>query len=328
MLPERGPDRRSAGVHRVRIGGRHGGLYFLRRASGLSPINQMTSHSKLEREAEEVGCFGLVGGAARNLYTRREFLADQCTKNDGPFYCPSCFSDAVLRKCTEKIDHFAHKARLTPVIGPEESNLHSQCKDEILSFLQERFPNGKWEKERVISENKPKRIPELRPDISGRIQDVRIAVEVQASALTVPKIIKRAKDYTARGIALLWVVPLREPLGDRPFRPRLYERYLHSIYYGRTYYWWRGQGLILRPVHYGPAMRHVEYREWIENGVQVNGGGYDARYRIVKKPIYGRDVNIADNFVRESRAEFVPDNERKAVPACLIWRDNLGPWWE
>src|SRR5690625_7561282 len=61
------------------------------------------------REAEEVGCFGLIGGAARTLHTGELVYAAGCTKADGPFYCGTCYSDAVVRKCTEKRDHFAHK---------------------------------------------------------------------------------------------------------------------------------------------------------------------------------------------------------------------------
>ena len=210
----------------------------------------MATQERLQ-EAEEVGCSGLVDGWARHLYTREVFYASQCTKTDGPFYCPGCFSDAIVRKCHEKKDHFAHRARLSPVFGLEEGELHKQCKNEIATKLQERFPEGNWAAERAIPERKDLKVPELRPDISGRINGVRVAVEVQASTLTIAKIVKRAQDYTKRGIALLWLVPLHEPLGESPFRPRLYERYLHSIYYGRTYYWWAGLGLVLKPVHYG-----------------------------------------------------------------------------
>lgn len=280
-----------------------------------------------QRDAEEVGCNGLMAGWARHLYTQKDCHASMCSKEDGPFYCPICHSDAVVRKCTEKRHHFAHSARLSPVIGPKESALHDGCKREICRLLRVRYPEGNWDVERVLTENKDKGLLELRPDISGRIDGVPIAIEVQASALTVPKIVKRCSGYAKRGIAILWLVPLHEPLGTQPFRPRLYERYLHSIYFGRTYYWWAGQGLILKPVHYGVATRHVEYREWHENGSLMNGGGYDADYKIIKSPEYGNDITIDNSFRPERRGEFTPDNERKAVPSCYVWRDNLKVWW-
>lgn len=283
----------------------------------------------LLRDAQEVGCSGLLSGSAKNLYSHEEYDALTCTKEDGPFYCPECYTDAVLRKCSEKRDHFAHKSRLTPVIGPEESELHYQCKTEICNLFSQRYPDGKWAVERSIPENKSQNIPELRPDISGRIGESRVAIEVQASSLTISKIVKRAESYSKRDIALLWIVPLLQPLGNESFRPRLYERYLHSIYFGRTYYWWAGQGLTIKPVHYAAAVRHVEYREWFaEGGEHMEGGGYDAKYKIVKEPNYGRDCNVADDFYEALREQFIPDNERKAVPACKIWKDILEPWWE
>jgi hypothetical protein len=282
-----------------------------------------------QREAGETGCFGLVPGRARQLYTQEWFNASECEKGDGPFYCPDCISDAVVRKCTQKKDHFAHRARLSPVIGPNEGELHRQCKNELVRLLRERFPSGNWEVERCIAESPEKRTPELRPDVSGRIDGVPIAIEVQASTLTVGKIVKRATNYTRRGISLMWLVPLREPLGDLAFRPRLYERYLHSMYYGRTYYWWAGQGLVVKPVHYGQEMRHIELRDWYDDsGDYHQGGGYDKAYRIIKKPVYGRDVHIAEDFLRQRRLEFTPENERQAVPECLIWRDRIDKWWD
>lgn len=279
------------------------------------------------REAEEVGCYGLLRGVARSLQTDEEWQAEIAHRDYGPFYCPVCYSDAVLRKCTEKIDHYAHKSRLSPVLGPKETALHAACKEEIRAQLANRFPDGKWASEREIPENKEHKIPLLRPDVSGRIGDHRVVVEVQASALTIPKIVKRTQAYAKRGICILWVVPLHEPLGHLPFRPRLYERYLHSIYYGRVYYWWAGQGVTLTPVHYGPAKRHIEYREWYEDGEEQSAGGYEATYKTIKTPIYGAPLNLSTDFTLEERGAFTPENERKEVPACRLWQDRLSPWW-
>lgn len=283
--------------------------------------------SRLHREAEEVGCDGLVGGTAQNLYTHSPCDAQFSTKVDGPFYCSSCKSEAVLRKCTEKAHHFAHTARLTPVLGPLESALHRSCKQEIRDALADRHPDGRWEMERPIPAKPSHGIAELRPDISGRISEQRVAIEVQASALTPTKIVARSMAYAQRGIALLWIIPLREALGTEPFRPRLYERYIHSIYFGRSYYWWPGSGLTLFPVHYGPASRSVEYREWREDGEDCSGGGYEVEYKIIKRPIVGPRLSLDKDFEPYGREKFVPENERKEIPACIVWRDKFPPWW-
>lgn len=281
-----------------------------------------------EREAEEAGCTGLLRGFARNLHTGQLWGASLATKAHGPFYCPACNSDVVVRKCAEKADHFAHSARLSPVLGVKEMALHNACTKEMRDALAAHLPDGKWEVERPIPKSKDGTIPLLVPDISGRMGNgVRVVVEVQVSALTVPKIIQRTTAYAQRGVSLVWVVPLREPLGDAPFRPRLYERYFHSIFWGRVYYWWPGMGATVQPVHYGPTKRLIPYSEWREEGEDMSAGGYMREYKTIKVPVYGPEVHLADAFGSEFRSSFTPVNERKQVPACYIWRDELERWW-
>ena len=60
----------------------------------------------------------------------------------------------------------------------------------------------------------------------------------------------------------------------------------------------------------------------------IRVSGYDKPYRITKKPVYGRDVHIAEDFISQRRLEFTPENERQAVPECLIWRDRIDKWWD
>jgi len=280
------------------------------------------------REAEEVGCYGLVEGYAKNLHTGHRHYAGDSTKRNGPFFCPECFSDAVIRKCTVKRDHFAHKARLSPVLKREERELHLKCKEEICKVLQEKFPDGNWATERRIeAKNKPG-VPIIIPDVSGRINGIAVAIEVQASSLTIPNLVSRSIAYKKWKIAVLWIVPLREELGNDPFRPRLYERYLHSMYFGRIFYWTFGSGTVLKPVHYSPAVRFIDISEWYdENGCQQQAGGYYKPYKSIKNPNYGPAIDIAD-FTKNMRGEFTPVNERLSIPECLIWNDNLDLWWD
>ncbi|MFP8778237.1 competence protein CoiA family protein [Hydrogenophaga sp. RWCD_12] len=280
-----------------------------------------------EREAEEVGCGGLLRGIARNLHTGDEWEAEVAHKIDGPFYCPQCFSDVVIRKCAEKVDHFAHKARVSPVLGPKSKHLHDACAVEFRDAIGARYPDKRWEKERPIPASQKRKIPMLVPDVSGRMGDIAVAIEIQVSAMTLPKLLKRTRDYARRGINLVWVVPLSKPLGSDPFRPRLYERYLHSIFFGRVYYWWPGLGANVWPVHYGPAQRMLEYREWRQDGEDRSSGGYEVTYKVIRTPVYGPLLNLCDDFKAVARKSFTPDNERKAVPACLIWHDTLPQWW-
>ena len=281
----------------------------------------------IEPDNDDSGCLGLVGGIARNPQTSRDFPAATCTSADGPFICRECFSDAVVRKCTEKRDHFAHIARLSPVAGAGESARHARCKNEILAAMQSTYPHGNWAVEREIPANAKLGTPLLVPDVSGRVGETRVAVEVQASTLTLPKLVRRSQDYSKRRIALVWVVPLTRELETLPMRPRLYERYLHSMYFGRIYYWWDGMGASVVPVHMGVASRHIEHREWYEDGELQTAGGFDAVYKTIKSPLFGRRVSLGPDFLSELRPEFTPENERKRVPELVLWRDNLAPWW-
>lgn len=286
---------------------------------------------RVERDAFEVGCDGLITGNALITRTGKKVFPSQVTKLDGPFHCGKCLSDCVHRRCVEKIDHFAHKARLSPVVEPKDIRLHRDCQKEICEELKHEFPDGKWECERVIPEKKQKGTPTLVPDISGRINGVPVVIEVQASSMSVPKIVKRAAAYHKLGVAILWIVPLKRPFGDEIFRPRLYERYFHSIYFGRTYYWMQGDGIEVTPIHYGIAERWIDSREWYDSeGDPCSGGGYSKPYRIIKTPQYEptkRRIKISDDFSQTLRQEFRPWNERKTVPELTTWQDKLQVWW-
>lgn len=268
---------------------------------------------------------------ANMLKNHKRIHASEAIKTDGPFYCPETHEELVVRKCIEKIDHFAYKSRLSPTAN-KESNLHFDCKTEICNALKEVFPDGKWEVERPILENKEKGLKKVIPDISGRFgttKDPAVIVEVQASTLSIKTILTRTEEYTKRNANILWILPLEEDLGTKLFRPRLFERYLHSMYYGRVYYWQRGNGTLLQPVHYGTAEKYIELNTWYEEGGEERcEGDYYKSYKRLKKPIYESKIDILKDFEFHLRPPFeVEDNEQKNVPECRIFKDKLQIWW-
>jgi competence protein CoiA len=135
--------------------------------------------------------------------------ASKATKEDGPFYCPKSHEDLVVRKCVEKVSHFAYKTRLSPT-GSKESSLHFDCKTEICEALQKAFPEGDWQVERSLLADSEKDFAALRPDISGRFGEAQlpVVIEVQASFLSIKKIIARTTEHTKRNAAILWILPL------------------------------------------------------------------------------------------------------------------------
>ena len=290
-------------------------------------MNSEDIKKHLEKQAEEVGCHALLSGKALNSLTQKEYHANSAEKTDGPFYCPECYSDVILRKCIEKIDHFAHISRLTPMLGGKESELHDTCKKTILEYLKKKHPSGNWDKERPIPARPNDNIQKLQPDISGRINEQKVAIEIQLSTISVNEILKRTLTYKKRNIAILWVVPLVKPIGKEQFRPRLFERYLHSMYFGRTYYWWPDLKYQVMPVHYANAKREIPYAEWYEDGELRQVGGYEKFYKRIKLAEFERLLNIDEDFYANKREKFIPENEKKEVPACCLWQDNLEVWW-
>jgi hypothetical protein len=265
---------------------------------------------------------------ARKVSDDKKIHADDATKADGPFYCPDTFDPLIVRKCDEKRDHFAYHGRQSPVYSPGETLLHKNCKLEICKHMKEKFPDGNWEHERIIPKNPRKKFIEARPDVSGRINKIPVVIEIQASSLKIDEIVARSENYKKHGCHVLWIIPLKEELGDDEFRPRLYERYLHEIYYGRVYYWVSGYGTKLKPVHFDPVFRDIEIREWYENGELVSVGGYQRKLRTIYKPNYGKTIDISADFKDLLRSSFYPENEKKAVPELMIYMDNLNHWWK
>ncbi len=268
---------------------------------------------------------------AKRVEDNKLVHASEVTKADAPFYCPETFEQLIVRKCKEKADHFAYHARKSPV-GSKESDLHKACKRELLTALQLAYPSGSWEEEReTFKADETKGYTKVRPDLSGRIGGKNgkgLIIEVQASTLSLNTILHRTAQYSKRNAYILWVVPLKEDLGTANFRPRLFERFLHSMYYGRVYYWYIGNGSKLIPVHYGTAQRYIEVSTWREGGTERTEGGYFKDYLRVKKPEYGKPLDLITDFEPQIRDSFELKNEKMNIPACRIYLDKKTIWWE
>jgi competence protein CoiA len=276
-------------------------------------------------------CEGLRGQTALRCSDYKIVHADGITKKDGPFFCPECLSDAVIRKCTEKVNHFAHKARQSPIISAKETKLHNQCRDEIFQAFKTAYPDGNWATERTIEANfKGKKNRERVPDISGKVGGNGIAIEIQKSAYTIQKIYDKTVDYKLLNIFVIWIIPLSKELGSEPFRPRLFEKYLHSLNKGRVYYYLPGSDATVQLVHYSPAKRYIEYVEWIDDNKELQfHGGYDLTYKTIKSPNYGPLLNLTKDFICKEMSEFTPSkNEKKKVPARKLYWDSQNAWWD
>jgi competence protein CoiA len=284
--------------------------------------------SYFSQDNKSARCDGLVGGYAIRVQTNKRVYCDNVNKEDGPFYCPICMSPVIVRKCSEKEDHFAHKPRLSPVLTTKDQSLHTECKNSICKYLAEKYPEGKWAVERKIDGNPEKGIKTVVPDISGRINNVPIAIEVQRSTYTLGKIKDKTEQYYKWGVYVLWIIPLREDLGNDDFRPRLFEKYLHAMYYGRAYYWIPTKPNKLLPVHFSFSARYIEPTSFFdEEGEEHNFGDYYLPYKTIKKPNYNGFIDIATDLKKVERPLFKNKKWEEKIPACKIMMDMKEVWW-
>lgn len=276
-------------------------------------------------------CHGLVGGVALLADLKTAVTAAYVQKTDGPFYCRTCLSEAIVRKCSDKEDHFAHKALVTPTGLNKDTVFHHRVRDELFAILKERYPSGNWKTEVKIADDA---LGTFIPDIAGYFGErgkefPAVAVEVQLSPYSPSYIKKKTDFYAKKNIHVLWIVPLIKPLENAVFRPRRYELYLHSLYMGYVFYYEPDKAGVLKPVHYGPAMRYIEPRSFFdENAEEQYVGDFYLKYKTLKEPKCGDELFIADAIAKVCSAWQNPNNGRLSVPERKIMATPQTRWWE
>jgi competence protein CoiA len=243
----------------------------------------------------------------------RQVVAGISIKNTGPFSCPSCKDGVVLRSGTLRLPHFAHKAPVTCSYGKGETEGHRRCKTEIYEALLKRADVSDVVLERPLGE--------VRPDISAVIRGVRVAIEVQISALPIETVIHRTKEYAKRQIALLWLSPWTPALDGRRYSPRAWERWFHAAYFGQVYYWKRGLTVI--PYRFTPHLVRVPKKEWRdEDGALVTAKAYDRRSRRFRKAVAGQPLHLVRDFAPLSRGSF--QSKELEVPVARLFGQRKG----
>jgi competence protein CoiA len=225
-------------------------------------------------------------------------------KGERPFLCPCCSEVVTLRRGGIKAAHFAHQPPVTCEYGTGESEEHRRCKISIYEALIAHPRVMKCEMERDLGA--------VRPDVSAYINNVPVAIEVQASNLTLEKIRHRTEEYARRGIYVLWLPIYKESLKANLYSPRPFERWLHEAYFGRVYYWI--EALRIQPVH---------FRDYF---TRVRGRTHDYEKLSIKKvPVDGKPCVMTEDFTlveRDARARgFMP------VPRAKLFMDKQPRWY-
>ena len=115
------------------------------------------------------------------------------------------------------------------------------------------------------------------------------------SNLSLEDIIRRTKEYTRRGIYVLWLARWKPALDSGRYTPKPWERWLHAAYFGRVYYW-LGQTTVV-PYHFDPGHVHVPARTWYDpRGKKKSARGYSRRSLRWIRPVRGQTLNLLTDF--------------------------------
>ncbi|WAA08653.1 competence protein CoiA [Fervidibacillus albus] len=135
-------------------------------------------------------------GALCSIFQRSKTYIERL-KKEGPFYCPSCKQEVILKVGTRKLPHFAHK-KICPVKGEGESQEHMTGK--IVIF--------QWLKKSGFTPEIEKYLPEMnqRPDLYFQWNGKKIAVEFQCSVIPFALVKKRTDQYEKYGFTPIWIV--------------------------------------------------------------------------------------------------------------------------
>lgn len=271
------------------------------------------------------------------------------SKEQKPFYCPKCQEEVILKKGNKKIHHFAHKPPINCTYGVGESQKHYKVKKAIYEALLKEPNCSKCELERILKG--------VRPDISLKINNNYVAIEIQNSTIDISLINQRIERYNKLNIHLIWILPDDNPkivlpdskdegVHKKLCRPKEWEKYLHKLYFGRLYYWQNNANV--KPLHLQTYQYEISSGNWIEESSEcqdlegtnwyndnIDEAYYDGytKYSKTKKEFIspksnGKDIilNIAKDFkaTRVIQSTF----NGSSTPDRKLWIDNIKAWWK
>ncbi|TKB46487.1 competence protein CoiA [Ferrimonas sediminicola] len=247
-------------------------------------------------------------------------LASSSEKVHGPYLCPKCRQEVVLKKGKIKIHHFAHKPPVTCSHGQGETEAHRNCKIGIYNALITK-PN-------VTALELEKDFGPVVADVYCLINNVPVAIEVQRSNLSVNNITQRTEEYAKLGINVLWVglynEAVQKQIEDRRCSPKAWEKWCHAAYFGRVYYWYQGD--LVLPIHFAAHKLYVEETEWYDSsGNHQSAGGYERFSKRYKTPVTTSLLSIAHAF--QPRVKQAWHQGTVSIPNCRLYVDRLSKWW-
>lgn len=246
------------------------------------------------------------------------------------YHCRGCGAPAVLKSGRIRIAHFAHKPDAGCAFGAKMSLAHLTAQRRIAEALRGRGVGARLEA------FMPSLVGDRRVDILAWPPErpkARIAIEVQASAMTTELIAARTRSYDLEGVAPLWLrlldfgafervqtLPHRATIWIEKYRARAWERWAHDHLGGR--FWFLDQGTFLAwRGTFAPAHGFAgDIVQWVE--LELDGPFELSDLRLNRGHVVGPDTS------RRLAAWFVAPGEPPVSPAAPWVRAVLKrePW--
>lgn len=235
-------------------------------------------------------------------------------KSSGPFACPKCNEEVLLKIGKQRVNYFAHANPISCRNGEGESEAHRRCKMEIFEALRQvsGVRNASLEHQFELS----------RADVFVNIRAIPVAIEVQISSLSVERIMQRTIEYARDGVHVLWLLPWTAKLDAERYVPTIWEKWIHAAYFGRVYYWTSGLSVV--PYRFEESYSIVPRKSWYsKRGQKITAGGYARKSERYRRPVRGATLNLATDFVPHQRYWWEGGGIKVPDAKLFIGRDAL-----
>jgi competence protein CoiA len=241
---------------------------------------------------------------AAEAQSSERVVAFSTPRSAGPFSCPECGAEVIIKKGKVRIHHFAHRTKSQCAHGDGETDTHRRAKEAIFRMLTR---SSGVEDCRIEERCGPNRA-----DVLFLIRGQWVAVEVQRSSLAPADLKARTENYTRLGVAVIWV--LTDKFEGRRCRPNHWQKWLHALAFGSVFAW--DYGCMVVPIGFAPAYG-------------FKGDGYDRdgtfhpacsyRLKATRCPIRDDSINLTDMVALRRTAW---SSRSMDLPAALLWRPS------
>lgn len=132
---------------------------------------------------------------------RKKVFAKYSQKGSDTYHCPDCKGVVLLNQGLKKDPYFRHKT-LQNCENEGETEEHRKIKLDIYEHIK-----NKWGAGLKLIDVEYRIESLLRADVYFETPRSKVAIEVQASSLTVSEVYRRTTLYRKMGIYVLWVLP-------------------------------------------------------------------------------------------------------------------------